>query len=191
MGTGGSLIDHGKIFQGANGFAGEIGHMIVEPSSKDKCTCGNYGCFETMISEQALKRYARTLLEEGDDDGFLRVLIDSGPSFFDLLFRASEEENPKARQILGEVTRYMTVLIHNACMTFDPPLVIIQGLYARAGDYFLHALRERIRSYPFFSLNHCPKVRYSTYPDTYEAGFIGSALYAGDTLLYKGELTEK
>lgn len=53
--TGRYVLDHGKMIQGANGFVGEVGHITVAPNCRiDKCACGNYGCFETMVSPKAI-----------------------------------------------------------------------------------------------------------------------------------------
>ena len=54
-GVGGGIIINGKILAGSHGAGGEIGHALVVRGEEEKCNCGNHGCLEVMISEQALK----------------------------------------------------------------------------------------------------------------------------------------
>lgn len=57
VGVGGGLVIDGRLVRGAGGFAGEIGHLLVDPSGRP-CRCGNVGCWETEVGEEALLRAA-------------------------------------------------------------------------------------------------------------------------------------
>src|SRR5207237_4701586 len=57
-GVGGGIVTDGTIYRGANGFAGEIGHMVVDPHGPP-CTCGSRGCWERYASGSGLGRLAR------------------------------------------------------------------------------------------------------------------------------------
>jgi len=69
-GIGGGLILDGQIYHGANGSAGEIGHMTIEPEGP-LCSCGNRGCLEALASGSAIAREARELLKKGRGNGLL------------------------------------------------------------------------------------------------------------------------
>ncbi|MDQ4004711.1 MAG: ROK family protein, partial [Actinomycetota bacterium] len=70
-GIGGALITGGRVYRGAHGFAGEVGHVIVEPDGP-LCGCGNRGCWEQMASGQAIDRLARDAAT-GDPRGGIAV----------------------------------------------------------------------------------------------------------------------
>lgn len=63
-GVGGALLVDGEVFRGFRGGAGEVGHTIVDIHGA-KCSCGNYGCLETLVNEQRLIREVSTGLKMG------------------------------------------------------------------------------------------------------------------------------
>lgn len=63
-GVGASVINDGKIFQGAHSVSGQIGHITIDPNGQ-KCSCGNYGCLETLISEKAILSQLKQSLKLG------------------------------------------------------------------------------------------------------------------------------
>ena len=65
-GIGGGIVHGGALMRGAHGFAGEIGHIIVEPGG-EACGCGNRGCWETVASGAALTRIGRERLGDAHD----------------------------------------------------------------------------------------------------------------------------
>jgi len=62
-GIGGGIVAGGKLFRGGHGFAGEIGHIIVEPNGP-LCGCGNLGCWEQVASGRAIGRLGREAAKE-------------------------------------------------------------------------------------------------------------------------------
>lgn len=125
-GIGGGLVVDGAVRHGAHGFAGEIGHIIVEPGGIT-CGCGNEGCLETVASGQAITRLGRERLGL---DGYGVVA-------------AAKEGNEAARAILDEVGRRLGQGIGGLVNVFDPALVIVGGgPPTSAGDLLLAPARR-------------------------------------------------
>ena len=64
IGLGGGIIIKGKLFRGSGGYAGEIGHMTVDPDG-ELCGCGKRGCWETVVGPRAIVRRVKEALESG------------------------------------------------------------------------------------------------------------------------------
>lgn len=187
--TGGSVLQHGKLIQGINGLVGEIGHIIMEPSSQIRCSCGNYGCFETLVSSAALLRYAQRLLPQ-HPDSTLADKISSGQLSHSDIFTASNEGDSLSRAVLDLIIRYFTILIRNIVLLHNPQTVVIQGFYNEAGPYFLNRLQKSVVSSFSFQLPIELNIVYSQFDDV--TGFlIGSALYSIDSFLNSEDLLKQ
>lgn len=183
--TGGCVLDHGKLVQGANGFVGEFGHITVAPAGEtEKCACGNYGCFETMVSPKAMAGYAKeirdnykesALLGEGDKFNYLNV------------FRASNQGDAFACRIMDRVISYFVLLIRNMVLIYNPKVFVIQGIYTQAGDYFINKLQSEIQSLPFFKIEKEFTLVYSDI-GLNQGCFTGGALYMADQYFSEAEL---
>ncbi|HSR27244.1 MAG TPA: ROK family protein, partial [Actinomycetes bacterium] len=90
-GIGGGLVLDGGIYHGEHGFAGELGHLIVDPEG-DRCACGNRGCLEAMASGSTLGRLGREAAA-GDPAGRLATLaaLGGGPVTGEVVFAAASE----------------------------------------------------------------------------------------------------
>lgn len=125
-GIGGGLMVHGALHRGANGMAGEFGHMQVVPDGRP-CQCGRRGCWEQYCSGRALARAAE---EAGSDL--------SGPA----LTTAAHEGDPVALAAYEQVAYWLGVGTANLVAAFDPELVVVGGGVSAAGDLLLAPARE-------------------------------------------------
>jgi predicted NBD/HSP70 family sugar kinase len=138
VGLGGGLIVDGRMLHGFGGYAGEIGHLLVNPNGRD-CRCGSSGCLETEVSGQAL------LVAAGlpDDSGHRAVL--------DLITRAGEGE-PVAAAAADHVARWLGRGVASLVNVFNPELVLLGGvlspLYALARDVVRGELADRVIAAP-------------------------------------------
>ncbi len=126
-GIGGGLMVHGALHRGANGMAGEFGHMQVVPDGRP-CQCGRRGCWEQYCSGRAL---ARAAAEEGSDL--------SGPA----LTTAAYEGDLVATQAYDQVAYWLGVGTANLVAAFDPQLVVVGGGVSAAGDLLLEPAAGR------------------------------------------------
>jgi predicted NBD/HSP70 family sugar kinase len=117
VGVGGGLVDAGRPVVGSHGFAGEIGHMPVNPDGQ-LCRCGSVGCWETEVGEPVLLERAGL-----DPDGG-RAAVD------DLVQRADAGE-PAVLAALAVEARWLAIGIAGLVNVFDPDVVVLGGLFAR------------------------------------------------------------
>ncbi|MGH2572929.1 MAG: ROK family protein [Actinomycetota bacterium] len=141
-GIGGGIVSDGKLFRGAHGFAGEIGHIIVEPGGP-LCGCGNEGCWEQVASGRAIGRLGRraamdhpqTLMVElagGDPDDVDGLVVTA----------AAQEGDPVAAHVLAEVGRRLGEGIGGLVNILDPDIVVVGGGVIEAGELILGPARQ-------------------------------------------------
>lgn len=113
-GIGMGILINDHLYTGANGFAGELGHTIVEPDGRP-CPCGNLGCLEQYISERAL------LLELSQRKGY-EVSLDE-------LIRLSRDKDPDALFVHQLFLKYMSIGLNNVLNTLNPDLIVINSSF--------------------------------------------------------------
>jgi glucokinase len=138
-GLGAGIALDGKLLQGENGAAGEIGHMTLDPGGR-MCGCGRRGCVETYVSAQGLRRTVQALLAERLDDSPLRSV-----SFNDLsaesVSRLAGEGDALAKEAFTITGTYLGRLIANLAAAFDPEAVVLYGGLVNAGELLLGPAR--------------------------------------------------
>lgn len=141
-GIGGGIITGGKLLRGAHGFAGEIGHVIVEPNGP-LCGCGNHGCWEQVAAGRAIDRLGREAALE--HPGSLMVELAGGDpaevrgrDVTEAAFRGDQV----AIGILAEVGRRLGEGIAGLVNILDPELVVVGGGAIAAGDLLLEPARR-------------------------------------------------
>lgn len=141
-GIGGGIISGGELLRGTNGFAAEIGHVIVEPDGP-RCGCGNLGCWEQMASGRAIDRLAREAAER-DPGGAIARLANGDPSAATGSFvtEAARSGDAEAIAILAEVGRRLGEGIAGLINILDPDVVVVGGGAMQAGDLLLKPARE-------------------------------------------------
>jgi glucokinase len=145
-GIGGALVVDGRVFRGANGMAGEFGHMQVVPDGR-RCECGNRGCWEQYSSGNALVREARELLEAESPvaarlhelvEGDLRRLTGA------VVTQAAREGDRAAQEILRGVGAWLGTGLAGLVAGLDPELVVVGGGVSAAGDLLLGPARDAL-----------------------------------------------
>jgi glucokinase len=142
-GIGGGIVAGRRLFRGAHGFGGEIGHIIVEPDGP-LCGCGNRGCWEQVASGHAIGRLGREAARE-QPEGSLALLAGGDPDAVTgvTVTRASREGDPVAIGILHEVGRRLGEGIAGLINVLDPQVVVVGGGAVEAGEPLLGPARER------------------------------------------------
>lgn len=125
VGIGGGIIVDGKALTGVAGFAGEVGHMRVNPHGRT-CRCGSIGCWETEIGEGALLRLAGW-----PEDG--------GPDAIDAVLAAAEAGDARAVRALNEVGHWLGVGLGTFVNVLNPRVIVLGGLLGR-----IHPLVEDV-----------------------------------------------
>lgn len=167
-GVGGGIVINGKLFRGSTGFAGEIGHLIINHGGR-RCPCGRRGCLEQYASATALVRLAREVAEKSGciiDGEPVDIESLDGKKVFDYYYRGST----RAEQIIDEYASYLASGIISLVNIFDPDEIVLAGGITNEGD----ALME-------FLYRHLPqKTPLRIASLTNDAGFIGAALLCAD-----------
>ncbi|HEV2896031.1 MAG TPA: ROK family protein [Actinomycetota bacterium] len=146
-GIGGGLVLDGGIYHGEHGFAGELGHLIVDPEG-DRCACGNRGCLEAMASGSTLGRLGREAAAV-DPAGRLGTLaaLGGGEVTGEVVFAAASQGDKVALGLFERVGHWLGVGIASLVTIFDPDLVVVGGGVAATGELLLAPARASFERY--------------------------------------------
>ncbi len=143
-GVGGGLVFEGKIWDGANGMAGEWGHATVEPDGHP-CGCGNQGCLEQYASATAVVRMAREAIAANGAPALARAASSdpefSAKSIYNLAIQGDED----ARRIFRQVGRSLGIMLSTLVNTLNLPIYVIGGGASSAWEAFSPAMFEQLR----------------------------------------------
>lgn len=174
-GIGAGVVTGGQLLRGANGFAGEAGHMVLDPSGP-ACTCGRRGCFEVYASGRGLGYLARRAAFEGRADRLLQLVDGSlGAITGEHVTIALTEGDTGAMQIMAEFATWLALGVSNCVNLLDPDVVVLGGGVVGMGDQLLEPARRAYREMPM-GAGHRPEVELRSATLGPEAGAIGAAL---------------
>jgi glucokinase len=141
-GIGGGIVWGGRLMRGANGFAAEIGHFIVEPGGP-RCGCGNLGCWEQVASGRAIGRLGQRAAADQPESPMVE-LAGMAPGSVDgpIVTQAARAGDSVAIGVLSEVGRRLGEGIAGLVNILDPELVVIGGGAVEAGDLLLEPARR-------------------------------------------------
>jgi len=168
------VIIENEIKRGNHYLIGEIGHMIVDPEAREICACGGKGCFEAMVSINRILRMAKEKYKEYPDSIIFNENSPDGIDIYDV-FDASNKGDKLALDLMNDAIKWFGIGISNIILMYDPQIVIIQGIFTKAGEYFLENLREKINKISLFSIKRETEIKYSELGD--KAGVLGAASY--------------
>lgn len=141
-GIGGGIVLNGELVRGANGFAAEVGHIVVEPGGP-RCGCGNLGCWEQVASGRTIARLGREAARERLSREILELAGgDPEQVTGEVVTRAARAGDPVALRILAEVGRRLGQGIAGLVNVLDPELVVVGGGASEAGDLLLEPTRQ-------------------------------------------------
>ena len=159
-GIGGGLVLGGQLHRGANGFAGEIGHMVVDPDGPE-CPCGQRGCWERFASGSGLGRLAR-------DAGFARA---------EDVTAGATRGDAAARSVMASFGWWVALGLANLANAFDPEVFVLGGGLVEAGDVLLDPVRASFADL-VEAADHRPRIEIVAAELGEHAGAIGAALLA-------------
>ncbi|GAA0299382.1 glucokinase-like ROK family protein [Gracilibacillus halotolerans] len=144
-GIGAGLVNDGKLFNGANGIAGEIGHMMIERNGR-KCSCGNDGCLQTIASGPAIALIAKEKLKSGLESKLHELVHSTTEITAETVHKAAMMNDKLSKEVFEEVGESLGIAFTNIIHTFNPAQIIIGGGVARAGELLLNPIRKTIAS---------------------------------------------
>jgi predicted NBD/HSP70 family sugar kinase len=154
-GVGSGHVIGGKIYRGATGVAGEIGHLAIDPHG-GPCICGLRGCLATFVGQAALVARARELLADEPQSalGGREITV---PAIED----AALAGDPLALQVVREAAEYLGIAVAGLLNLMNPAMVILGGDLAPLGELLLEPLRETVRRRTLVSSIAAAEVRTS------------------------------
>lgn len=179
-GIGSGIIAHGRLLRGAEGSAGDVGHIQVVADSSVVCRCGNVGCLEAVAGGAALGRSATQIADEGGSPVLAELLERRGTLSAREVAEASLHGDRASTQLLQRAGRHIGQMLATMVNILNPSLLVIGGGVAESGDVLMASVREVVygRSLPL-ATRHL-QIRRSALGD--QAGAIGLATMVLDEL---------
>lgn len=167
-GVGGGIVLNRQIWHGADGMAGEVGHMTIIPDGR-QCGCGNTGCLEMYASARGIVqsyREAGGVSETGNQSEITSAQV----------YQAASSGNVRAVEVMQDMGRILGIGIANLINIFNPEMVVIGGGVKDAWPLFIDSTRAEIRKRAF----EVPAARTEIVPSKLgdDAGMVGAAAAA-------------
>jgi len=178
-GIGGGLVAGGRLVRGANGFAGEIGHLVVDPSGP-LCPCGQRGCWERYASGSGLGWMGREAAQAGRAARAVE-LAGGDPEAVrgEHVTRASAEGDEAARAVMERFAWWLALGLANLANVLDPGRIVIGGGMVESGEVLLGPTRRAFAAL-VEGVEHRPEIPIVAAALGERAGAIGAALLAGE-----------
>jgi len=185
-GIGAGIVSDGRLHRGAQGSAGDVGHIQVVEETDVICRCGNVGCLEALAGGAALARDGEAAARAGRSPRLRAALERDGLVTAADVARAASFGDPVAAALLTDAGRRVGVMLASVVNFFNPSLVVIGGGVAQSGEALLGAVREVVlrRSLPLATRDL--DIQRSGLGD--EAGIIGAAAMVVDQLFARETL---
>jgi glucokinase len=173
-GVGGGIILNGRIYHGASGSAGEIGHMTLNPQGQ-RCRCGNYGCLETYIGSAYIVKKAIREIRKGEKSLIKKIAGGNLKSVTPETIQAAALKGDKlARRIWKEAGEYLGIALSGVINLLNPEVMVFGGGVARAGELIFKPMKAEIRKRTFKT--PFEKVKFTCTRFGEDLGVIGAAL---------------
>ena len=184
---GAGVISDNTLHRGAQGAAGDVGHIQVVDDPTVVCRCGNVGCLEAIAGGFALGREAERVARAGGSEKLAAALnLNGALRASDVIFAATHGDATSV-ELLQRSGRLVGSMLASVVNLLNPSLIVVGGGVAAAGDVFLAAVRERVyaRSLPLATRQLL--VAQSVLGD--RAGTIGTAAMVLDELFSTPQLS--
>ncbi len=170
-GFGGGIVVGGKIWSGAHGVAGELGHIMYKQDGI-LCTCGARGCLERYASATALIRIGKEALARHPDS----ILAETPADKFNAktVIDAARKADLAAVEAFDEYTTHLANGIITIISFLDPALIVLGGGVSRAGEFLLKPVRRKVEEGKFFKSLPASEVVLAELGN--DAGIIGAAM---------------
>ena len=136
------LIENGHVLNGKDSLIGEIGHMTIDSVDEEQCGCGKHGCLERLVS---IERITEMLRKKGVSGFGAENTVT-----FQSLFAASAEGNGDAREVVVYLAHCFAVALHNLSLVYNPDVVVFQGDFALADEYFDQCMMAELVQFRYY-----------------------------------------
>ena len=175
-GIGGGIIINGRLYFGASGSAGEIGHTTIDVNGP-RCGCGNIGCLEVLASGTAVAKEAIRRIRQGGMSSLIEAV---GGKIENITAEevsiAAQEGDSLASEVILKAATHLGVGLANIVNIFNPEMIIIGGGMAKMGDLLLNPARQVVRERAFQLSAQAVQIVPAQLGD--DAGVLGAAVFA-------------
>ncbi len=183
-GIGCGIVCHGEVYRGANGSAGDVGHICVDQAGP-RCHCGNLGCVEVMAAAPAITRLATEAAEAGESRALAKVLRANGRLTAVDVGQASRNGDAAANAIIQRAGSLLGQMLASVVNFFNPSHVFIGGGLTQIGPLFLASVRQSVYHRSLALSTRHLEIQYT--PLGGQAGLVGAgALAMQETLRLRG-----
>ncbi len=141
-GVGSGIVVDGKLLEGYNGSAGELGHMTIPQDKPIPCNCGKQGCLETVASATGIKNiYQRMNANFVGHSSLYNIQKVSAKSIFD----AAKNGDQLALRVTDEAAYYIGYACHVLSISTNPSVIVIGGGVSKAGDFLIEKVRQQFQ----------------------------------------------
>lgn len=141
-GVGSGIVINGQLVYGHDGFAGELGHVIVDPTGR-QCGCGRKGCLETYCSATGVARTAREFLVARSEPSLLRNIPSEEIQSKDV-YDAAVKGDKLAMNIFEYTGTILGTVLANFVAFSSPEAIILFGGLAKSGDYIMKPIKKAL-----------------------------------------------
>jgi glucokinase-like ROK family protein len=187
IGLGGGIMIDGKLFRGSTGYAGEVGHMTVDPDG-DMCGCGKRGCWETKVGPRAVMRGVRKILADGTPS-LINDLAggDLDNVNFDIVVQAAESGDFVALEALKNIGKYLGIGVVNLINIFNPELIVLGGALSLASGFLLPVIEDTVCESALKP--PCENIKFAASAHGADACVMGAVALVLDDILREPTLT--
>ena len=176
-GIGGAIILDGKLWTGASGFAGEVGHITIDSEGLE-CVCGNTGCLETVASAPSIVRRARERLNRDSTSSLSRLGLNKNFTADDVAHAANQGDD-FALMMIERTGKYIGTGVATVINLLNIERIVLGGGVMDAGPLILNPIIQEVKRRAFLRCFEATEIVSATLgPD---AAPIGVALLARDT----------
>ena len=172
-GVGGGIVLNGDIWHGAEGKAGEIGHMVIDVNGPP-CQCGNRGCLEAFASGSAIRRMAIEAIKGNEKTDLVER---SGGEIEGItaktVYESARGGDRLSREIFQRMGMYLGVGLANLVNLLNVELMVVGGQVSEAWDFFINPARRELKEMTLGSMGKGVRVEKARCGD--DAGILGAA----------------
>jgi glucokinase-like ROK family protein len=145
IGLGGGFLRNGQLCRGANGVAAEYGHMTIDPQG-ELCNCGNYGCWETLVSQNGLYKKIISAIQSGEASLLTKQVLDHPEDLsVEMIVEAAQAGDPLALRSLERIGHSLGIGIASLLNALNPEIVVLGGLLSVASEFLFPVVNAEIQ----------------------------------------------
>lgn len=183
-GVGGGIIANGKIVNGQNGMAGELGHIVVEENGY-QCNCGNRGCLETLVSATGIVRQAKDKIAKFPESALAKRCQVNGSLTSKDIFELAQKGDSISKKIVQDIAEILGKTIANLGVIINPSKVLIGGGVSAAGDQLINEIKLVFEQHALPRVVEACEIKTAQLGN--DAGIIGAAYLVLEKTQYKNK----